>query len=40
MTDELRSQTCEDQIRNRKVTEELEIWRQRLLDDAYIVRRL
>jgi peptidyl-prolyl cis-trans isomerase SurA len=40
MTDELRSQTCEDQIRNRKVTEGLEIWRQRLLDDAYIVRRL
>jgi peptidyl-prolyl cis-trans isomerase SurA len=40
MTDELREKTCGEQISNRKVAEELEIWRQRLLDDAYIVRRL
>jgi peptidyl-prolyl cis-trans isomerase SurA len=40
MTEALREENCEDQIRERKVTEELEIWRRRLLDDAYVLRRM
>jgi peptidyl-prolyl cis-trans isomerase SurA len=40
MTEDMREQSCQNQIGNRKITEELDIWRRRLLDDAYVVRRL
>lgn len=36
MTDDLRSQNCRQQIGNRMVDEEREIWRRRLRDQAYV----
>jgi peptidyl-prolyl cis-trans isomerase SurA len=40
MTDDLRGQQCSQQIGNRMVIEEREIWRRRLRDQAYIQKRL
>jgi peptidyl-prolyl cis-trans isomerase SurA len=40
MTDDLRDQQCRQQLGERKVDEELEIWRRRIRDEAYIVKRL
>jgi hypothetical protein len=40
MTDDLRDQQCRQQLGVRMVDEELEIWRRRIRDEAYIVKRL
>ena len=40
MTEDLRETTCRNQIGNRKIAEELDIWRRRMLDDAYVLKRL
>jgi len=40
MTEDLRETNCQNQIGDRKVTEELDIWRSRLLDDSYVERLL
>jgi peptidyl-prolyl cis-trans isomerase SurA len=40
MTDDLRDSQCRNQIGGRKVEEELDIWRRRIRDEAYVVKRL
>ena len=40
VTDERREQACRAQIGNSKVVEESDLWRRRLRDEAYIVKRL
>jgi len=40
MSDELREQDCRQQIGNRKVDEEREIWRRRIRDEAYVQKKL
>jgi len=40
MTDELREGQCRSRLGERKVEEELDIWRRRIRDEAYIVKRL
>jgi peptidyl-prolyl cis-trans isomerase SurA len=40
MTEDLREQNCRQQIGNRMVTEESEIWRRRMRDQAYVQKRI
>jgi peptidyl-prolyl cis-trans isomerase SurA len=40
MTEDLRAQNCRQQIGNRMVVEEREIWRRRLRDQAYVVKKI
>jgi peptidyl-prolyl cis-trans isomerase SurA len=40
MTEDLRAQSCRQQIGNRMVVEEREIWRRRLRDAAYVVTKI
>lgn len=40
VSEERRRQQCQNQIGNRKLEEEREIWRQRIRDQAYVVKRL
>lgn len=40
MTDDLRDQDCRRQIGNRMVVEEREIWRRRLRDQAYVLKKI
>ena len=40
MTDDLREQNCRRQIGNRMVVEEREIWRRRLRDQAYVLKKI
>jgi peptidyl-prolyl cis-trans isomerase SurA len=40
MTEDLREQSCRQQIGNRMVTEESEIWRRRLRDLAYVQKKI
>ena len=40
MTDDLREQACSQQIGNRMLDEEREIWRRRLRDQAYVQKKI
>ncbi len=40
MTEDLREQDCRQQIGNRMVVEEREIWRRRLRDQAYVLKKI
>jgi peptidyl-prolyl cis-trans isomerase SurA len=40
MTEELRESECRQILGQRKVDEELEIWRRRIRDEAYVVKRI
>lgn len=40
VTDERREDSCRNMLGNRRAEEELEVWRRRLVDEAYIVKRL
>jgi peptidyl-prolyl cis-trans isomerase SurA len=40
MTDELRERQCQQQLGQLRVEEELDIWRRRILDEAYVLKRI
>jgi hypothetical protein len=40
MSDDLRDNACRNQIGRGKMVEESELWRQRMLAQAYVVKKL